>query len=403
MKHIVWTAAGIFALSFTPAHSQTNSNFLDALAGGSATLDLRYRFEHVDQENISRDAEASTLRTRLGYRTGEFKSFSGFLEFHDTREAFADNFNDTVNGKTRFPVVADPDMTELNQAWLRYSVTDTNSWLGRRRITRDNHRWIGNVGWRQKEQTYDSFSLASSFLPDTRFHYDYLWQINRIFGDESAMGEWDSDSHLAHISHDAWPWLTVTGYAWLLDFEDDAPGASSNTLGLRFEGKQTINRVVVGYNLEYARQKDAHDNPGNYHLSYGLAELEIPVYGVTIKPAWEILEGDGENAVQTPLATLHAHNGWADIFLTTPPDGLVDRSLAVSGSPWERISLAASFHDYRSDRSSRDYGTEWNLLATWAATDDLTLGAKYADYNEKGFAQDTRKGWLFAEYGFDQR
>ena len=40
--------------------------------------------------------------------------------------------------------------------------------------------------------------------------------------------------------------------------------------------------------------------------------------------------GSGNRAFQTPLATKHAFQGWADQFLTTPADGIEDAYLGVT-------------------------------------------------------------------------
>ncbi len=57
----------------------------DALTKGEVSLDVRYRFEFVDEDGIVEDAKASTLRTRLGYKTGTFRRFFAFTEFKDVR------------------------------------------------------------------------------------------------------------------------------------------------------------------------------------------------------------------------------------------------------------------------------------------------------------------------------
>jgi len=46
--------------------------------------------------------------------------------------------------------------------------------------------------------------------------------------------------------------------------------------------------------------------------------------GLTGLVGYEVLEGNGAIGFATPLATLHAFNGWADMFLTTPANGLKD-------------------------------------------------------------------------------
>jgi len=39
--------------------------------------DIRLRYEGVDQDNVLEDADAVTLRTRLGYKTPSAQGFSG--------------------------------------------------------------------------------------------------------------------------------------------------------------------------------------------------------------------------------------------------------------------------------------------------------------------------------------
>ena len=130
-----------------------------ALKDGKVDIDLRYRYEHVEQAGFDRDANASTLRLRLGFGTGLYHGFSAYLDFEVLRTIGADNYNSTANGKVEFPVVPDPEDEEVNQAYLAYSAPrQTVFRLGRQRITLDNQRFVGNVGWRQLEQTFDAFS-----------------------------------------------------------------------------------------------------------------------------------------------------------------------------------------------------------------------------------------------------
>ncbi|TFH86474.1 hypothetical protein EQG41_12595 [Billgrantia azerbaijanica] len=390
MKSRVKLSAGIVALSFFASSVQAQNDFLDAIGSGKVNLDVRYRFELVDQDGFDKEAEASTVRTRLGYRTGGVHGLVGHIEFSDTRAVKFDNYQDADT-----PVVADPEVTELNRAYLEYGgLTDTVAKLGRQRVILDNHRWVGNVGWRQQEQTFDAATVVTEALPGLVATYGYLWQRNMITGARQ-----DQDSHLLNVSYDALPWLKATGYGYWLDFEEDAPGLSSETFGLRLTGAGAISAgMALGYVLEYARQSDAADNPSDYDLDYGLAELSLTVAGVKLLGAYELLEGDGTNAVQTPLATLHGKNGWADQFLRIPADGLVDRYVSVSGSPLERVNLALVYHDYEADNGSSSYGSEIDFVANWKLTPQFSVGAKYADYDADEHSVDTQKAWLYMAY-----
>ena len=158
--------------------------FVEALTGGKTSLQMRYRYELVEQENISRSASASTLRTQLGYMTGDYHGFGAFLQFEDVRVIGDEHYNSTVNGLTQYPVVVDPESTEVNQAYLSYKgLPGTLFKYGRQVITYDNHRFIGDVGWRQNQQTFDAFSVANTSLPGTTISYAHVVNANRIFGE----------------------------------------------------------------------------------------------------------------------------------------------------------------------------------------------------------------------------
>lgn len=131
--------------------SQTNMVHANALqqafSDGSATLDARYRYETVD-DSTNLDAKASTLRTRLGFTTSTKKALSAHIDFETVTRLLADpDYNSTGNGQTTFATVADPNGSELNQAFLKYQFSpEITAIAGRQRIILDNARFVGNVG-----------------------------------------------------------------------------------------------------------------------------------------------------------------------------------------------------------------------------------------------------------------
>lgn len=157
-----------------------------ALTGGKVDVDLRYRYEYVDQENFVLDAKASTLRLRLGYTTGLYYGLFVMAEFNGIWVVGSEQYNSTANGLTQYPVVADPEGDELNQGYLGYRPLDMMTFkLGRQRIKLDNDRWVGNVGWRQNEQVYDALLGSTSLgLEGLTARYGYLRKVHRIFGNQ---------------------------------------------------------------------------------------------------------------------------------------------------------------------------------------------------------------------------
>jgi hypothetical protein len=135
---------------------------------------------------------------------------------------------------------------------------------------------------------------------------------------------------------------------------------------------------------------------------YYLIEAGAVLSGITVKLSREVLGGDGVYNFQTPLATKHAFNGWADKFLVDSiagGKGLQDNFLTVSGAVMG-VTLTAMVHDFKSDAGDQDYGTEWDVMATKPMTPNLSLTLKYADYQADTFATDTQKIWLMGEFKF---
>lgn len=388
-------------------------NLTDALTGGKVSADIRYRYEWVQQEGISKKAEASTLRTQLGYTTADYYGAGGFLQFEDVRVIGTERYNSTTNGLTQYPIVADPKDTEVNQAYLNYKALESQLKYGRQVIIYDNARFVGDVAWRQNEQTFDAFSVETHALPATVIAYNHLWNVNRIFGDHNPTnaGDLRLRGELAHATFSGIPGATLTGYGYFLDYR---PGqvfpvtASNKTLGVRLDGAASAAPKLL-YTLEYARQRPYKDGASTVKANYRFASLGAAIAGVQIRANYELLSGDGTYALQTPLATLHAFNGWADKFLVTPTDGIKDKFVSVV-APVRGVMFVAMYHDFTSDNLGYRYGKEWDVSAGWKATQHLALLLKYADFRgdknadnlARNFAvsRDVKKAWLQAELTF---
>ncbi len=386
----------------------------EALTGGKTSLQMRYRYEWVEQEGIAKQAGASTLRTQLGYMTGGYYGFDAFLQFEDVRVIGDEHYFSTINGLTQYPVVADPESTEVNQAYLGYKgLPGTVLKLGRQAIIYDNHRFVGDVGWRQNQQTYDAFTAVNTSLPDTVVSYAHVTNVNRIFGERHpTQADVQFKGNWLNAAYKGLSFGSIAGYAYLVDFDvaQFFPVTASNkTLGVRFDGGVKLGAPKLLYTAEYAKQSDYADGAARVDADYSFGMLGLDITGVQVKLNYEKLSGDGAYALQTPFATLHAFNGWADKFLTTPVDGLIDKFVSV-GASVVGIDLLARYHLYEADNLGYDYGTEVELQALWKVNKNLSLLAKYADFQgdknttnvSKNLAvsKDLSKAWLQAEVKF---
>jgi hypothetical protein len=236
--------------------------------------------------------------------------------------------------------------------------------------------------------------------------YGHAWWVNRVFGPQSPQGIWrDTDINLLRASADLKGIGTISGYGYLLDIPD-APLQSSKSFGARLVGKHAITKdISLLYAAEFARQSNLGPNPRQFALSYLLIELGIAAGPFTAKFGPEKLGGNGTTALQTPLATLFAFNGWADKFLTTPADGLrdiyLDAAVTLKGSGvFQGVMLRSIVHDFRSTHGDRAYGREIDLHVSRPFGKHVTLMARLAAYDARGFATDTTKFWLQVEAKF---
>jgi hypothetical protein len=410
-KPIVMTvlASAISSLVVAPAVVQADDAFFEALSGGKVSFSARARYETVDQDNALKDADAFTIRTTLGYKTGDFHGFSAFAEVEDVSDLGSDDYNSTTNGEGAYSVIADPDGTEVNQAYLQYNGFDTEFKFGRQEITYRKapfHRFIGNVLWRQNHQSFDAFSLSNTHFADTTVNYAYIDEIHTIFGDDRNAGvikdgDIDIAAHLVNLQYGGLSIGKLEGYGYFLDYKDDDQ-LSSETLGLRLSGAQPINddwKFI--YTAEFANQ-DEYKGRDMDDQNYYLGEVGAKYKGWLAKVSYELQEGDGDDSFRTPLGTNHAFQGWADQFLATPTEGLEDIYVTVVGKVLG-AKVVAVYHDFETDKGSADAGDEIDLLVQKTFQKHYTLGMKYSDYDAGDSSVgkvDTEKFWVFGQVKF---
>jgi Alginate export len=381
------------------------TSFSDAMTSGTAHLIFRYRLENVDQDGLSRDATASTLRTRLNYKSASYNGINFFAELDDLSYIGDDDFNNTRNGKGGvYPVVADPDGTDVNQFYIDYKVEDALFRVGRQRINLDNQRFMGGVGWRQNEQTFDAATAIITGVADSVIFYSYVDNVSRIFGPDKGTpaNKLNASNHVLNYKYSRDKFGTLVGYGYFLDFED-APALSSRTVGLRYKNSFPLDSGwSIPLTLEYADQRDYGDNPSSYSANYYLLTtgVKTPVVGITFN--YEVLSGNASakgESFTTPLATLHAHQGWNDKFLNTPAAGIEDAYIKLSGNLFG-TKAALIYHDFSAEDGNADYGNELDISIARKISDHWSILLKYSRYTEDGFSTDTSKTWVMVNAKF---
>jgi hypothetical protein len=393
----------LLAFAASAAEEEGATDLGSAITSGKATISGRYRYEFVDQDNALKNANASTLRLRLNYRTGQWKGWSGFAEFDHVFHVLLDDFNSgagTSPNRSEYSVVADPKGSDLNQ--LYFDLDPNDDWkyrFGRQRILLDNQRFVGGVGWRQNEQTYDALTLITQAISKTALSYSYVNRVRRIFGQTVPAGKARLDGHLFNAKITISDGFSVTPYLYHLDYDTEVAN-STTTLGARLAGSAGFGSGKVDWLAEFARQSDAGNNPTSYDANYyHLNGAYAAGNGMAIGLGYEVLGADSGagTAFRTPLATLHAFNGWADQFLATPAAGLEDLyvNFKMKAGKW---NLTFVYHDFSSDTGSFDYGDEFDVSGALKLTDRYGLLLKGAFFSADSSSPltnvDTSKFWV---------
>lgn len=382
------------------AQEDGDGSIANAVTSGKAHVGVRYRFENVDQDGFDEQAYASTVRLRLNYLTGNWRNWSAFGEFDYVGELFFTDFNSLGGSspeRNKYPVVADPKGPDLNQLYLDYAPSsDALVRLGRQRIVLDNHRFIGDVGWRQNIQTFDAAAFTFKGLTNTEIFYSYQTAVNRVFGNEVPAGRHDSSNHLLHAKVTLSKDWTLVPYYYYIDNKDVA-SFSNATLGARVTGNVKVGEGKIDLVGEIAAQTDVANNPVSYDAEYYHAGATWTLAnGLALGLAIESLGGDQNKAgaaFRTPLATLHAFQGWADKFLSTPGAGIDDVFATVNykAGKW---NLTGVYHDFSAASGSADWGSEIDLSAGRSLSERYGILFKAALYNADKYATDTNKYWI---------
>jgi len=405
--------------------------------------EIRTRYEMVessyDSSNPNSDlnnANAITNRLVLGVGadiagTDWLSVYGEMTDVHNLN----DNYNSTDNGggAGNLNVVADPEQTRLTQAYVDIKSNGFLLRSGRQMINLDNQRFVGAVGWRQMPQTYDGFLAAYSGVENLNLAASYLTKVNRIKA--GAADQLDTRTVVLHASYKVADFLTVTAYDYMLgagtgDNTGSTNQVGSDTIGLALTGKPKLgDNLTLNYRAEYAIMTDptmensnfngnANDN---YDADYYNLELGINMSGIlagvnyeyqsgmTDKEQNDFTAGGDNKTFKTALGTNHKFNGWADVFLGTPRQGLEDLNVMLGYKSKDIGVFKVVYHEFTSAEESIDYGTEWDAVYKRAipGVKGLTGMLKYANYqaddsasNSNPKSTDVQKFWVMLDFKF---
>lgn len=390
-------------------------NFYHYGKNGAVKFDLNTRWENVDQDRgTQKTANAVTSRLRAGLLSPVFHGIQGYAEYEGNL-AMVDDYNSTRNSNTRYSTIADPEKSELNQLWLSYAgIPDTLIKGGRQRIKFDDDRFIGNVGWRQMETTFDSVLVThnNQQLFGLTVNAGYIGNVQTFTATNERI-----EAPILNVNYKVGDYGNLVGYGYWLNYtERENYEKSSETYGLRMTNFQKPGDTLklsdnygVVYTAEWGHQEDYGHGPTKYSVDRLNLMGGLTAYNLTFQGAIEQLDGKGLNKTfDTPLGTNHAFQGWADIFLVTPRNGIRDVfGTMISTFDRGEVILTGTYHNFTDDTGQLKYGDEWNFSALKKFGKHYSVLAKYAYYSADNYNAadtftntDTQKIWLQGNISF---
>ncbi len=383
--------------------------------------EIRARYEHADVKDNGIDAaNAFTARTHLKIKAGllgvdgltttigiQSVNNFGYTNYYDTSKHYDGT---KPANSTKYDVIADPQQAMLSEASLDYSVGKTAIHAGRSQVNLDNQRFIGTVGWRQTERSYDTVYVANNDIENLNVLAAYVYGYAGV----KTVTTTDTASVLLNAKYKVMNELSITAYDYMLSSIHD-------TIGVALTGKIDAGAKLT-YRAEYAMQQDStlktgSKAKGKADATYMNLDLGANISGILAGVNYELLSAnsnykdDGataQNAFSTPLATGHKFNGWADMFLATPAGGLQDMNARIGYKAKGFGKLLGVYHVFTADEKmgdQDDLGSEIDVVYVnkIPGVNNLKGLVKFASYSAgkvATYTNDKQVAWVQLDYKF---
>lgn len=424
MKKLLLSMAAVPLMAGVLSVSAQAADGVNVLSDLKLNGEIRPRYEFVDDgKATTANANAYTARIKLNVTADLFeveglKSSVGIISVNNFG-SHQYNWNGTSynDGTKNYSVVVDPQAAMISNAEINYKTGKTTFHAGRSQINLDNQRFIGTVGWRQFERSYDSVYVANESIENLSLLAAWVYGTQGVKENPTA----DTNSVILHADYKVNDMLKITAYDYMI-------ANLSDTYGLALTGKYKTEPVVIDYRFEYAQQGDATMEKGVQTPTTGKADAEYfnidlgaNFSGLITGVNYEFLSGadaaTGETTFTPALGTNHKFNGWADMFYvaSNPSGGLKDANLRLGYAAKGFGKLLAVYHQFDSNKKmaavtgvTNDLGSEFDILYTNSLpfVKDVNALVKYASYSAGkavGYTNDVKKVWVQLDYKFSSK
>ena len=415
MKKLLLSMAALPLVIGGLSVSASADDGLNILNNIKVTGQIRPRFENVDDGSATTaNANAYTARTKLSVTAGLLgvdgltATLGGIAVSNFGAHGYNDGTTAYTDGTLPYTKITDPQDAMISNAAIDYTVNNTSLHAGRGQVNLDNQRFIGTVGWRQLERSYDSLYIANNSIKNLSVLVAWVYGYAGVANSTTA----DTNTVLLHAAYSVMPELKITAYDYMLANIHD-------TYGIALTGNLNLSGAKLDYRAEYAAQGDATMEKGTQiagvtgkaDADYYNLDLGANVNGILAGVNYEVFSGAAnatETNFTTPLATGHKFNGWADVA-GSANGGLQDFNIRLGYTANGLGKILALYHDFKADVATvaigDDKGSEIDVIYTnkIPGVNNLTGLIKYADFSKgkvAGTLNDVQKIWVGLDYKF---
>lgn len=366
--------------------------------------EIRPRYERADvKDNNLKTANAITARTRLAV-TGKLLGVEGLSGKVGVTSVNNFGYNAYSPATAGYDTILDAQQAVLSEAYVAYTKGDTKALAGRSFVNLDDQRFIGTVGWRQMERSYDTVTVMNSSVENLSLMGSWVYGYEGV----GSVTTTDTGSALLHANYKAAEALNITAFDYMLaDIHD--------TLGLRLTGNLPVEGIKLDYAASYAMQKDgtlkyATTTAPKIDANYYDLALNANIDGIIAGVEYEVLgeaKGSSTKGFTTPLATLHKFQGWADVFLgrtaSSNNNGLKDANVKVGYAFKEYGKVMGIYHKFNAvNGANANLGSEIDALYVnkLPKVKNVDFLAKAAFYSKGDTGNDVTKFWVQLDYKF---
>jgi hypothetical protein len=396
-----WANLAIVLLLLSPSTfgAEAENDIRNSLPG-RFSLELRPRYNFIDESDKRLDTEGGTDRAIVGWRLAPMDGVRGVVEAIHTGRIGRKRFNDdsALRVTSPYPLLPDPRYTGANQVYVDYTGVDTlRMRLGRQVVRMDNQRWISDNDFRQIPQLFDGLVLEHTGFASTRLTASHFRRVRTTSGVVS-----DLRLTLLNAAWNPAPGHVLGAYSYFHDQPYNGAftgftNSSYRVLGARAEGSfARAGALDFPYIAEVAQQKNHAGGDSRIDARYWRLGGGIGGGAWTARYDYEVKGSNrGLYGLQMPLTDFYAFNGWALHFFNTPRQGLRDQWLTARYALGD-FTLYGEAHRFRSDFGGVGLGRELDLGVTYAWGEHCVIRLQNAKYDPGARTPDPaiRKTWL---------